>query len=139
MSLKLTGLSSSRSRTSMWKTTREGVGHNCSQRVMVPWRHFQAMRPSVSRQGGQSPRHREYVRYWWSYQRHHGNAGTLVLTHKRVPPPARATNPKNGVRLTQAPAGTNPTTGQAAVYFLTLTVSSSSSMSVSSWGSKVDR
>ena len=33
--------------------------HNCSQRVMVLWRHFQAMRPSVSHRGGQSPRYRE--------------------------------------------------------------------------------
>ena len=45
---------------SQWKTAREGVeGRNCSQRVMVPWRHFQAMRPSVSRRRGQRPRYRE--------------------------------------------------------------------------------
>ena len=34
--------------------------------------------------------------------------------------PQRATNPKTGGRLTQAPAGTNPTTGQAAVSFFNL-------------------
>ena len=39
----------------------------------------------VSRRGGRSPRYREYVRYWWTYQRHRENAGTMVLTHKRVP------------------------------------------------------
>ena len=41
----------------------------------------------------------------------------MVLSHKRAPP-ARATNPKTGGRLTQAPVGTNPTTGQAVVIFL---------------------
>ena len=76
--------------------------YHCSQRVMVPVWHFQAMRPSVSRRRGQSPRYREYARlapgraksqvprdarYWWTYQRHRGNAGTMVLTHKRAPPP----------------------------------------------------
>ena len=43
--------------SSQWKTAREGVeGHTCSQRLMVPWRHFQAMRPSVSRRGAKSAR-----------------------------------------------------------------------------------
>ena len=105
---------------SQWKTAREGVeGHNCSQRVMVPWRHFQAMRPSVSRQGrakSQVPRERT-VLYWWMHQRHRGNAGTMVLTHKRAPPAKGDQNPKTCGRLTQAPAGTNPTTGQAAATF----------------------
>ena len=32
-------------------TAREGMGAACSQRVMVPGRRFQAMRPSVSRPG----------------------------------------------------------------------------------------
>ena len=36
-------------------------------------------------------------------------------------PPARATNPRTGGRLTPRPAGTNPRTGQAAVIFLTST------------------
>ena len=45
------------------------------------------------------------ARYWCSYQQHRGNAGTQVSSHKRAPP-ARATNPKTGGRLTQAPAGT---------------------------------
>ena len=40
----------------------------------------------------------------------------MVFTHKRAPP-ARATNTKTGGRLTQAPAGTNPTTGQGAAFF----------------------
>ena len=35
-------------------------------------------------------------------------------------PPQRATLPKTGGRLTQAPAGTNPTTGQAVVIFKNL-------------------
>ena len=39
-----------------------------------------------------------------------------VDLHKRAPP-ARATNPKTGGRLTQETAGSNPTTGQAAVIF----------------------
>ena len=39
------------------------------------------------------------------------DAGTMVLIHHQQ----RATIPKTGGRLTQAPAGTNPTTGQAVV------------------------
>ena len=41
-------------------------------------------------------------------------------------PPQGATSSKTGGRLTQGPAGTNPKTGQAAVIFFSLTVSSSS-------------
>ena len=74
------------------------------------------MRPSASRRGGQSPRYREYARYRCTYRRHHGNAGSMVLSHKRAPP-TRATNPQTGGRLTQAPAGTNPKTGQAPFLF----------------------
>ena len=74
------------------------------------------MRPSVSRREGQSLRYRET----------HGTGGrTSSIVGMLGPwcrltsghPPQRATNPKTGGRLTQAPAGTNPTTGQAAVYF----------------------
>ena len=73
------------------------------------------------------------ARYWCTYRRHPGNAGpSPVSSHKRAPP-ARATNPETGGRLTQAPAGTNPKTGQAAVIFLTTTVSSSSGKSGLSW------
>ena len=38
-----------------------------------------------------------------------------VTTQDRRAPPARATNPRTGGRLTQRPAGSNPRTGQAAV------------------------
>ena len=78
--------------------------------------HFQAMRPSVSRRGGQSPKYRET----------HGTGGRtsgivgmpglwcrLTSGHS----PQRATISKTGGRLTRAPAGTNPTTGQAVVIF----------------------
>ena len=37
--------------------------------------------------------------YWCPYQRRCGNAGTVTLSHKRAPP-ARATNPQTGGRLT---------------------------------------
>ena len=40
-----------------------------------------------------------------------------MYPRRKRAPPARATNPKTGGRLTQAPAGTNPTTGQAVVFF----------------------
>ena len=56
----------------LWERQHVQVeGHNCSQRVMVPRRHFQAMRPSVSRRG-QSPRYREYARHRWTYGRRRG-------------------------------------------------------------------
>ena len=62
VSFKLPGwLSSSRVGSSVscesrfrQNTAREGMSAACSQRVMVPSRRFQAMRPSVSRLGGQS-------------------------------------------------------------------------------------
>ena len=41
-----------------------------------------------------------------------------VTTQDRRAPPARATNPRTGLRLTQKQAGFNPRTGQAAVIFL---------------------
>ena len=50
-----------------------------------------------------------------------------VTTQNRRAPPARATNPRTGGRLTQRPAGTNPRTGQAAVIFLTLSARTCSS------------
>ena len=95
-------------------TAREGMGAVCSQRATVeafPIHETQRLAPGRAK--SQVPRD---ARYWWTYQRHRGNVGTMVLSHKRAPP-ARATNTKTGGRLTQAPAGTNPTTGQAAVYF----------------------
>ena len=53
-------------------------GHNCPQRVMVNGEQdFQAMRPSDSRWGGQSPRYRETH----GTGGHRGNAGTMVLSH----------------------------------------------------------
>ena len=73
----------------------------------------ETQRLATERAKSQAPRD---ARCWWTYQRHRGNAGTMVLTHNRAPP-ARATNPKTGGRLTQAPAGSNPTTGQAAFFF----------------------
>ena len=96
VSFKLPGWLSSfaKSSTSKWNTARKGAECHCSQRVMVPWRHFQAMRPSVSRRGGQSPRYREYARYWWTYQRYRGNAGTKVSSHKRALLPQGRPTPK---------------------------------------------
>ena len=67
-------------------------GHNCSQRVTVlnGEQHFQAMRPRVlvlnGEQHVQAMRLLRDARYWWSYKRHRGNAGTMVLFYKRVPP-----------------------------------------------------
>ena len=82
-----------------------GGRHNCSQRVMVPWRHFQAMRPSVSRWGAQSPRYREHA------------GGRTSGTVGMLGPRRRLTSGHSpqGRLIQKAPAGTNPTTGQAAV------------------------
>ena len=46
------------------------------------------------------------ARCWCSYQRHGGNAGTMVLTHKRAPP-AGATNP-NWRATDRSPSGHQP-------------------------------
>ena len=83
----------------------ETQGHGAERRTAFSSHETQRLAPD-----------RECTRYWWTYQRRRGNAGTMVLTHQRAPP-ARATNPKIGGRLTQAPVGTNPTTCQAAVTF----------------------
>ena len=72
-----------------------------------------AQRLAPGRAKSQVPRD---ARYWCPYQRRCDNAGAMTLSHKRAPP-ARATNPKTGGRLTQETAGSNPTTGQAAVIF----------------------
>ena len=61
---------------------------------------------------------REYARCWWTYQRHRGMPGPwCCFTNGH--PSEWATTPKTGGRLSQAPAGTNPTTGQSVVIFLT--------------------
>ena len=108
---KLNGLRSSRvgSCESRFRqnTAREGIERcHCSQRVMVPWRHFQTMRPSVSRREGQSPRYRET----------HGNGGCTSSIVGMLGPWCRLTcapppSPRKG-RPT-----TNPTTGQAVAIF----------------------
>ena len=63
-------------------------------------------------------------RYWCAYQRHCGNVGAMVSTHKRA---------TSHGRPTQETAGTNPRTGRR--YFLTqpATTSSSNYMSKLVW------
>ena len=60
----------------------------------------------------------------------------LPKEEKRAGTPRKATNPKTGGRPARGTAGTNPKTGQAAGYFLTLTVTSSSGNSGPSWCSR---
>ena len=80
-------------------------------RVMVlnEEQHFQAMRPSISRRTASM--HGAGVR----------TSGIVGCRDRGVGSPAgtphTATIPKTGGRLTQAPASTNPTTGQAVVIF----------------------
>ena len=80
-------------------------GHNCSQRVVAPWK---CLHETQRLWGGQSPRYREThglvdvpaASWECSDQGVDSQAGTS---------PKMATNPKTGERMTQAPAGTNPT------------------------------
>ena len=92
-----------------WASQLLAKGHGAVE--AFPCHETQRLAPGRAK--SQVPRD---ARYWCSYQRHRGNAGTKVSSHKRTLP-ARTTNPKTGGRLTQGPAGTNPTTGQAAVIF----------------------
>ena len=57
------------------------------------------------------------ARYWWTYQRHRGNVGTMLLTQKRAP------LAKGG--QSQNWRATDPSTSghQPYCYFLTLSVS----------------
>ena len=114
-----------KSSTSKWNTARKGVArHDSSQRVMVPWRHFQAVRPSVSRRRGQSPRYRET----------HGTGGRTCSTVgmlgswcklKRAPP-AKGDQPKNWRATDPSTSGHQPHNWAGRRYFLTWSVSSSS-------------
>ena len=65
---------------------------------------FLTLSPCGSAKGGRGERRA------WRFPRR------MIPRRKRAPP-ARATNPKTGGRLTQSPAGTNPKTGQAADIF----------------------
>ena len=110
-------------------------GHNCSPSVMVPWNHFQAMRPTVSRRGRQSPRYREYARYWWKYQRHRGSAGTHGVDSQAGTPPQGRTNP-NWRATDPSTSGLQPHNWSGRPLFLTFSVSSSSGKSGPSWCSR---
>ena len=47
------------------------------------------------------------ARYWWTYQRHRGNVGTMLLTHKRAPP-AKGDQPQNWRATDPSTSGHQP-------------------------------
>ena len=73
--------------------------------------HFQPMRPSVP--------DREYARCCWTYQRHRGDAGTMVLIHQRAPP-AKGDHPQNWRATDPSTSGHQPHNWSSRRYFLNL-------------------
>ena len=47
------------------------------------------------------------ARYWWTYERHRGNAGTMVLIHQRAPP-AKGDHPQNWPATDPSTSGQQP-------------------------------